>query len=65
MENKISLNGKWNLYIATNDEYLAINEPTCERQLENAKFLKLDGTVPGNFELDMIYCESTKKQTKK
>ena len=53
MENKISLNGKWNLYIATNDEYLAINEPTCERQLENAKFLKLDGTVPGNFELDM------------
>lgn len=49
-----SLNGTWKLYMAEHREFRGIAAPVCTRQhLENAGFLCIDGSVPGNFELDM------------
>ncbi len=51
---KDSLNGKWKLFIAENREYIRLNrELDTERELDASGFLKIDGSVPGNFELDM------------
>ena len=49
-----SLNGIWTLYIAEHSEVRRYSEPLCtQAALNTAGFLKLNGSVPGNFELDL------------
>ncbi len=50
--NKICLNGDWDLFIAAHDD-VQDKEFTTAIELKDSGFLKLSGTVPGNFELDM------------
>lgn len=48
------LNGKWTLFISEEGEFNAdYNSFTTFEQLEKTPFLKIQGSVPGNFELDM------------
>ena len=51
---KKCLDGKWKLYIEENKnckEYASYI--SCERALKNREILCIDGSVPGNFELDL------------
>ena len=49
-----SLNGIWTLYIAEHSEVRRYSEPLCTQAVLNtAGFQKLNGSVPGNFELDL------------
>ncbi len=49
-----SLNGKWALYIAENRTYRAMSTVfETEAALQTTDFLRIDGSVPGNFELDL------------
>lgn len=49
-----SLNGNWKLYIAEHNQLRKHSAPICtEQDLQDARFLCINGSVPGNFELDM------------
>ena len=49
-----SLNGTWTLVVAEHSQVRRHSEPLCtESALQAAGFLKLNGSVPGNFELDL------------
>lgn len=49
-----SLNGTWTLVVAEHGQVRRHSEPLCtESALQAAGFLKLNGSVPGNFELDL------------
>lgn len=52
---KYLLDGKWGLVIAENYKVKQDNfNPKSISELDNCKYVSIDGTVPGNFELDMI-----------
>ncbi len=52
---KENLSGIWQLYIAENNACRSIaSEISCENALKNQNFLNICGSVPGNFELDML-----------
>ena len=49
------LDGKWSLYIAPNKEVKKLGlVGRTENELKEAGLSCIDGTVPGNFELDMM-----------
>ena len=49
-----SLNGTWTLFVAEHSQVRRHSEPLCTGSaLQAAGFLKLNGSVPGNFELDL------------
>lgn len=49
-----NLNGKWCLYIAENKDCKAYADTLCrEDELKNKGITAIEGSVPGNFELDM------------
>jgi len=53
-KNRRFLDGVWNLYIAENKDCAAQADALCtEDALKETGFLRIDGRVPGNFELDM------------
>lgn len=50
-----SLNGEWNLYIAEHSKCSAFaNTINSEKQLQEKEIDFIKGSVPGNFELDML-----------
>lgn len=54
LDYEYSLNGKWNLYIEENCKCSDYSEKiTTESELINRGLVPINGTVPGNFELDM------------
>ena len=61
------LDGKWSLYIAPNKEVKSLGlVGKTENELKEAGISRIDGTVPGNFELDFrdgeirfkVFCRS-------
>ena len=53
-QNEQSLNGTWKLYLAEHSTVRRLKFPlSTRRDLEMAGFQCVDGTVPGNFELDL------------
>lgn len=51
---KICLDGVWNLYIAQNKDCKSFAQDVSnQKQLKKRGISRIDGTVPGNFELDM------------
>ncbi|MEG1886526.1 MAG: hypothetical protein RR177_00210 [Oscillospiraceae bacterium] len=54
MEKILNLNGKWQLFLERNENFKDFAyEISNGQQLENDIKTKIDGMVPGNFELDM------------
>ena len=55
MDNKkISLGGKWELFIVPHDEVTATGfDPTTKEALDASVYTPIEGSVPGNFEPDM------------
>lgn len=55
MDNKkISLGGKWELFIVPHDEVTATGfDPTTKEALDASAYTPIEGSVPGNFEPDM------------
>lgn len=53
--NKYLLDGKWNLVIAENRDVKKTGfTPVTINELNNCGYTKIEGSVPGNFELDMV-----------
>lgn len=48
-----SLDGIWQLYIAENSAVVANIEPKTKKELDASGYMCINGTVPGNFELDL------------
>ena len=52
---KICLDGNWNLYIEENKKCRNFASLiSSEEELQNKGINKITGTVPGNFEIDMM-----------
>ena len=50
----LDLNGKWELGICTDEQYRSLSEEiTGADALKQSGILVIDGTVPGNYELDL------------
>lgn len=55
MKKMLDLNGKWSLYIVPNKEVKRLGLiGKTENELKEAGISRIDGSVPGNFELDMM-----------
>ena len=55
MKTLLDLNGKWSLYIVPNKEVKKLGLiGKTENELKAAGISRIDGSVPGNFELDMM-----------
>lgn len=53
-ENTVCLDGKWRLYIEDNEVFMATGaNPSTENELVDLGYTAIEGSVPGNFELDM------------
>ena len=53
--NKYLLDGNWNLVIAENRDVKKNGfAPVTVAELNGSEYTKIEGSVPGNFELDMV-----------